>query len=84
MDIEALVNRSFLSRVPEIIAERPELSVEQAIKAAYDADEEFCIRMQLANDGERRGLDQGAEEAIRIMSDRVYRRLRTSPTTPAN
>lgn len=75
-DIEQLVNRSFLSRVPDIMTQQPELSVEAAIKAAYDADEAFCIRMQLANESERRGLDQGAEEAIRVMSEQVYQRLR--------
>lgn len=76
MDIEQVVNRSFLSRVPEIMAAQPELTIEQAIKVALDTDEAFCIRMQLANDRERHGLDKGAEEAIRIMAERVYQRLR--------
>lgn len=75
-DIERIVNQSFLARVPEIMAAHPDFTIAEAIKAAFDADEAFCYRMMLANESERRGLDKGADEAIRLLSAKTYERLR--------
>lgn len=77
-NIEQLVNRSFLSRVPAIMAANPEIPINEAIKQAFDEDETFCYRMMLANESERHGLDRGAEEAIKLMSKQVYERLTTT------
>lgn len=76
MDIERIINQSFLARVPDILLANRELTIEQAIQLAYDEDEALWLRMSLANQHDRRGLDRGAEEVIRIMSDTVYERLR--------
>jgi hypothetical protein len=75
-DIQTIVEKSFLSRVPGIMATQPELSLEDAVKVAFDTDESFCYRLMLANESERRGLDKPADAIISNLSDRVYRRLR--------
>lgn len=65
------VSESFLSRVPEIMTNNPDLSIEEAIQEAYDVDERFCYRFMF-----KYGNPTDQDRAVvRELSDRVYRKL---------
>ena len=72
-DMEAIVDRSFLARVPEIL-ERGGFTIETAIEQAYQ--EEMILIARLSEAAHSRGSDSPYREVVNLMSDRVYRRLR--------
>lgn len=79
MTIEETISHSFLARVPGIMEQAPEMTIDQAIQAAYDREELFLIELWDAarnSDGVGRAAE-ASREAIRIMSNSVYRRLRS-------
>jgi hypothetical protein len=68
--IEQLMNRSFLSRVPEIMT-RGGFTVQQAVEQAYREDESLCLELC---DG---GRTERGRLALTAMSAHVYGRLRS-------
>lgn len=78
MSIANTVKNSFLNRVPDLMAADPELSLEDAIKKAYEIEETFCIKLQVAADkvGNSRRHDPYCE-AIDMLSEQVYQKLRS-------
>ena len=73
-DIETIVSRSFLSRVPEIM-ERGGFTVETAIEQAYQEDLILIARLSDAAHSRRNERDDPYREAVNLMSDRAYRIL---------
>ena len=71
--IESIVNRSFLSRVPEIM-ERGGFTIEQAIEQAYQED--LILIARLSDAAHSRGANTPYREAVNLMSDQVYKRLK--------
>lgn len=76
--IEETVNTSFLARVPEIM-ERGGFTIETAIEQAYQ--EELVLIARLSDAAHSRGSDSPYREAVNLMSDRVYQRLRSELIT---
>lgn len=74
-DIETIVSRSFLARVPEIM-KRGGFTMETAIEQAYQ--EEQVLIARLSNAAHARGSyrDDPYREAVNLMSDRAYHALR--------
>jgi hypothetical protein len=67
--IEHLVNRSFLSRVPEIMT-RGGFTLQQAVEQAYREDGALCLELC---DG---GRTERGRLALTAMSAHVYARIR--------
>lgn len=67
-DITELINKSFLSRVPEIM-DRGGFTLQSAVEQAYREDEELCL--ELCD-----GRTERAQQALHAMSDYIYERLR--------
>ena len=76
-DIEQIVNSSFLARVPEIMS-RGGFTLETAIEQAYQED--MILIARLSNAAHARGDYQNDpyREAVNLMSDRAYRKLRSA------
>ena len=74
-DIESIINRSFLSRVPEIMA-RGGFTIETAIEQAYHEDLILIARLSDAAHSHRSERDDPYREAVNLMSDRTYHALR--------
>lgn len=75
--IETIVNRSFLSRVPEIMA-RGGFTIEAAIEQAYQEDMVLIARLSSAAHARSNYRDNPYREAVNLMSDRAYHALRSS------
>lgn len=74
-NIESIVNRSFLARVPEIV-ERGGFTIETAIEQAYQEDMILIARLSNAAHARSSYRDDPYREAVNLMSDRAYRTLR--------
>jgi hypothetical protein len=72
-NIEQLVTKSFLNRVPGIMEQHPELTFDEAVKAAFDHEESFLFSLM----GPRSELSEVANTIIHELSDRTYHRLRS-------
>lgn len=68
-ELETIINRSFLSRVPGIMG-RGGFTLQQAVEQAYREDEALCLELC---DG---GRTERARHALTTMSAHVYTRLR--------
>jgi predicted RNA-binding Zn ribbon-like protein len=76
-NIEQIVENSFLARVPEIM-ERGGFTIESAIEQAYQ--EELVLIARLSDASHSRGANNAYREAVNLMSDRTYQRLREGAT----
>lgn len=75
--IEQIVNTSFLARVPEIM-ERGGFTIETAIEQAYQEEMILIARLSDAAHNRASYRDDPYREAVNLMSDRAYKRLRAA------
>lgn len=73
--IEETVNGSFLARVPEIMT-RGGFTIESAIEQAYQEELILIARLSDAVHSRSSYRDDPYREAVNLMSDRAYTRLR--------
>lgn len=72
-ELERMFTKTFLSRVPEVMA-RGGFTIETAIEQAYQED--LVLIARLSEAAHSHGDRNAYREAIELMSDEVYSKLR--------